>query len=431
MMNVRAVAAQVIESLLRDDGSLSSLLPQALSQVSGRDQGLLRELCYGTARNAPKLDCIAQSLLQRPLRSRDQDVFALILIGLYQLLATRVPSHAAIGETVEAAHQLEQHNKTGLINAILRRFDRDRDLILKDLKEELTFKYNHPEWFIFKLKSNWPDHWEDILSQNNEQAPMTLRVNIANVSRETYLQKLDKVGIKAKLTKNSDSGIQLLDPVDVAELPNFETGEVSVQDEAAQLSKSLLGATDGEYVLDACAAPGGKLCHILEGNNLNIDALEVSNKRIDRIRENLERIGLNANVIEGDATENDWWSGTKYDKILLDAPCSATGVIRRNPDIKILRKGEAIHELSKLQRKILDNLWEKLKPGGRLVYATCSIFPQENEKLVAKFINETQGVRHSKIVADWGMEREYGRQLFPEKEGHDGFYYAVLEKIEI
>ena len=429
MINVRGLAALAIAPLLEDKGSLKQTLTDSLLRCDDKDRGLLRQLCYGTTRNYPKLQLIADALLERPIRKSDTHIRALLLVGLYQLLEMRIPEHAAISETVEAAHQLDAARASGLLNAILRRFSREKDQIIESLYDEQVFLFNHPNWFIEKLKHNWPTFWQEILAQNNVQAPMTIRVNQLNVSRETYLERLKAAGIDAIACTYSEQGITLNSAVDVHELPGFTAGDVSVQDEAAQLSSSLLDAKEGEHILDACAAPGGKLCHLLESQpNISVDALEISSKRADKIFENTERLKLNSRIIIADASSSNWWDEEEYDRILVDAPCSATGVIRRNPDIKLLRKAEEVHELSSLQLKILNNLWHMLKRGGTLVYATCSIFPQENERLIERFMKEHPDAIHTPIDATWGLERPFGRQLFPQPNGHDGFFYATLKK---
>lgn len=431
MKNVRALAVQAIAPLLRQQGALSATLPAALADCPDKDRALLQQLCYGVARHHPKLVALVCALIDRPLRRIEFDVQALMMVGLYQLLETRVPTHAAISETVDAAAQLGHKRSAGMINAILRRFDREHTEILNQLDEaaSLPWVHNHPQWFIEKLQHNWPQRWTDILHQNNQQAPMCLRVNSQRVSRETYLQQLEQAGINARMGAYSDDAILLEQAVDVMLLPHFTEGDASIQDEAAQLSAALIDPQPGEHILDAAAAPGGKLCHLLERcAEITAVAVEVDAQRAERIKENLTRLHLSAELIIADASERAWWDGKPFDKILLDAPCSATGVIRRNPDIKMLRKGEDIHKLAALQMKILENAWQMLKPGGRLVYATCSIFSQENERLIERFVKHTDNAVHQPIDATWGEARPFGRQLFPQPNGHDGFYYAVLEK---
>lgn len=429
-MNIRAIAARALGPVIARKESLNTALPRALEQCQENERALLQQFCYGTMRFLSRLETLAKHLLKKPFKPQDQDIYALVLLGLYQLLEMRIPAHAAISETVEAASQLNKDWAKALLNAILRRLQREQDELLESLSAQDEFNYIHPQWMIAKLQHNWPDQWIDILEQNNQQPPMTLRVNRRQTDRENYLQQLSNSGIAASATPYSNVGIQLETPVDVSSLPEFDSGSVSVQDEAAQLSGVLLDLQAGQRVLDACAAPGGKLCHILEHQpDLDhVTAIELEDNRALRIQENLTRLQLTAEVIVADAATKDWWDGTTYDRILVDAPCSATGVIRRNPDIKHMRQSEDIKALAELQLAILQNCWQMLKQGGRLVYATCSVFPQENERVIERFIKSQTDANHLPIEASWGIERPFGRQLFPQTEGHDGFYYAVLVK---
>ena len=427
--NVRALAALVLTPLLQNKGSLNTQYPSIEKRCPDKDRALLRELCYGTMRHHPQLNCIIKLLQNRAFKFRDIDIKAIVLIGLYQLQHTRIPAHAAISESVDACRELDKEWAGKVVNAILRRFQREQEELEESLSSNESYEYNHPEWMIAKLKNNWPDHWQQILEANNSQAPLTLRVNHQQTKRPDYLDRLAPI-VDAEETTFSDQGIRLGSSLNVESLPGYEEGAFSVQDEAAQLSAQLLDLKPKQYVLDACAAPGGKLCHILETEPslAAVDAVELEERRAGRIEENLERLDLEANLIIADASSQEWWSGELYDRILLDAPCSATGVIRRNPDIKYLRQGEDIIEISKLQLSILENCWSMLKPGGKLLYATCSIFPQENERLIKRFMAKTDDAIHRPIIAPWGLKCEYGRQLFPQIDGHDGFYYALLQK---
>ncbi len=429
--NVRALASQVLTPLLKNKGSLNTHFAAVERRCPEKDRGLLRELCYGTMRYHPQLNGILKLLQNRPFKFRDIDIKAIALVGLYQLLHTRIPQHAAISESVEACKELDKAWAGKVVNAMLRRFLREQEETLEYLADDESYIHNHPDWMIAKLKNNWPEHWQQILAANNKQAPLTLRVNQKATDRQSYLSQLQPV-VSAEKTAHSEHGLRLAESLNVESLPGYSVGAFSVQDEAAQLSAELLDLQAGQRVLDACAAPGGKLCHILETEPAlsTVDAVELEVKRAGRIEENLKRLRLKANLIIADASVQTWWKGEQYDRILLDAPCSATGVIRRNPDIKYLRKGEDIHEISKLQLAILQNCWELLKPGGKLLYATCSIFPQENERLVKRFVEQSTNAQHLPINAEWGIEREYGRQLFPQENGHDGFYYALLQKTE-
>jgi len=430
-LNVRQMAAEILGPLLRHQGSLNASLPSAITYCPERDRGLLRQLCYGTMRDIAQLNIIASQLLRRPFKPVDFDVRALLLVGIYQLRSLRVPSHAAINETVDAAHGLNKSWAAKVINGVLRNYQRQQDDLEALVQESDAGRYNHPEWFVRKVENNWPEHWQQILDGNNDpEAPLTLRVNQTQISRTDYLAMLAEEGISADATPYSEQGIMLQEALDVVALPGYSEGLFSVQDEAAQLSASLLDLQPGQRVLDACAAPGGKLCHILEHQPAlaQVDAIELEERRINRVHENLRRLQLSANVQVADAASQDWWDGESYDRILVDAPCSATGVIRRNPDIKYLRKGEDITAIANIQLSILQNLWQMLTPGGKLLYATCSIFPQENERLIKRFISQQSDAQHLPLDAAWGIERPYGRQLFPQPGSHDGFYYALLEK---
>ncbi|WP_299583847.1 16S rRNA (cytosine(967)-C(5))-methyltransferase RsmB [uncultured Microbulbifer sp.] len=432
--DVRAEAARVVASLLNGRGSLSRLLPQAEEKVEERDRALLRELCYGCARTAPRLQLTAAKLLRKA--PGDTQVSALILLGLYQLEYTRIPDHAAISATVNAARSLKLDRATGLINGVLRNALRDSERLQRKLSGNPQFSSMHPAWLQQKIKAAWPTQAGDIFRANNTNPPMTLRVNSAKISRDDYLQQLDETGLSAEPCTLSPVGVTLLEAVPVGILPGFADGLVSVQDESAQLAAILLAAESGDRVLDACAAPGGKSCHLLEQqSSIQLSALDIEELRLDRVQENLERCGLSAQLICADAATPDaWWDGQQYERILLDAPCSATGVIRRNPDIKLLRRAEDITELAKLQGKLLRTLWPLLKPGGSLLYATCSVLPAENNEVVAAFIAETEDASdntpellHGK---PWGEKQAAGMQLLPQSLGGDGFYYALLSKAE-
>lgn len=431
MISVRLAATQVITRILQGQGSLSSLLAPAQAQVPEQDKSLLQELCFGACRFYPQLDLILDQLLEKPLRNKDLDIKALLLLGLYQLQHTRIAEHAAIGETVEVTRDLKKDWATKLVNGVLRRFQREQQDILTSLNSNAEFQQNHPQWLVAMLKKNWPDQLNQILSANDQHPPFCLRINTQKISRNEYLQQLAAQNIAAEPTEFSPYGIRLAQACNPRQLPLFDQGWVSVQDEAAQLSADLLQVSGGQKVLDACAAPGGKTTHLLESQpNLDLTALDLEERRLIRLRENLARLGLNAKVQAGDGTQPEtWWDGELFDRILLDAPCSATGIIRRHPDIKILRQPDDIQKLSQLQSQLLKTLWSLLKPGGRLLYATCSILPRENSKIIESFLQQQNDAKEEKIVADWGIAQTCGRQLFPEAAGHDGFFYASLIKL--
>ncbi|MBV1789313.1 16S rRNA (cytosine(967)-C(5))-methyltransferase RsmB [Marinobacterium sp. D7] len=431
-MNIRVLAARVLEPLINHRGSLKSTLPEALVQCPTQDRALLRQLCYGTLRDFYRLSAIANALLKRPLQAQDQDLQALLLVGLYQLRSMRIPAHAAVSETVEGTRELNKAWAGKLFNAVLRRYQREQEEIESSLAQDEQFQYNHPLWMIDKLRHNWPDHWQSILQENDTPGPMTLRVNERSLTREEAIKKLTQNQITVTPGQHSPQALTLAEAIDVSKLPGFSQGLLSVQDEAAQLACILLDAKPGQRVLDACAAPGGKLCHLLETQPSLCEAIavEMEPSRLEKVRDNLERLKLSHECVLhlGDASARDWWNGTPFDRILVDAPCSGTGVIRRNPDIKLLRRNEDILGLANLQLGILDNLWQMLAPGGRLVYATCSVFPQENERIVERFVKLHADAKSLPVPLTCGIERPYGRQLFPAAGEHDGFYYAILTK---
>ncbi|MEH6825993.1 MAG: 16S rRNA (cytosine(967)-C(5))-methyltransferase RsmB [Motiliproteus sp.] len=429
-MSVRLHAARALAPILKQEGSLASTLLAQLDDLPESEHPLLRELCYGTLRFLPRLQLIAAELMPKALKRKDQDIQALILLGLYQLGYTRIPAHAAISETVQVTAKLKKPWAKGLINGILRNFQRRGSELATKLESEPEYLHAHPAWLIGKLNKAWPDQAGEIMAQNNLQAPLTLRVNQRLVQRQAYSEQLQQAGISFRLCPFSEDGITLEQAVDVLQLPGFARGLASVQDEAAQLAAALLDPQPGDRVLDACAAPGGKTCHLLERQPALALclALDISDTRLQRVQQNLDRLDLSCQLLAADAAMDDWWDGQPFDRILLDAPCSATGVIRRNPDIKHLRHAEDIATLAQLQARILANLWSMLKPGGRLVYATCSVLPQENEQVISAFLAQQHDASEHPIDANWGAPRAAGRQLFPQPGGHDGFYYASLQK---
>ena len=430
-MNPRLAAVHALGAVLKGKASLAGSLPNVLQQVADNERPLVRELAMGTARWQPRLEILLAQFLDKPLRRADQDVQALLLIGLYQLLYTRIPPHAALSETVACADQLKKRWAKGLVNAVLRRAQREAEALLPQLEKDPVVVTAHPRWLQKLLKASWPEHWLNICSANNLHPPMTLRVNALRVSRADYMQQLEQAGIAASATEYSLSGIRLEQPCDVHQLPGFADGLCSVQDEAAQLSAQLLDLQPGQRVLDACCAPGGKTCHILETQPQleSLLALDLEPERLKRVQDNLDRLQLQAGLKATDVRDVDnWWDGQLFDRILLDAPCSATGVIRRNPDIKLTRTEEDIADLAQLQGELLDRLWPTLKPGGLLLYATCSILPAENSDNIEQFLARTPDAQELDTGLDCGVVQPHGRQLFPQPDGHDGFYYALLQK---
>ena len=428
LSNVRADAARILARLLSQQGSLATLNE---NKGNFEDQALLREMCFGTCRWYFQLDAFVRQLISKPLKTKDLDIHCLLLIGIYQLHYLRVPDYAVVNETVAAALALKKPWAKGLINAVLRQFLRTQSELELQISNNESAFYAHPAWMIKRLRNTWPAQWQEILAANNQHPPMTLRVNRQKTTRADYLRMLENEGIAAHPGNLTETAIYLDAPVSVLRLPGFAEGLLSIQDEASQLIPGLLALTPGLKILDACAAPGGKTCHLLESEHPPARLLAVDNEehRLQRVRENLQRLTLDAELLTADATESDqWWDGDCFDRILLDAPCSATGIIRRQPDIKILRRATDIPRLVALQDSLLESLWPCLKPGGMLLYSTCSVLADENTRVIARFISRHDDAKHEAIEAEWGVECGLGRQLLPENDAADGFYFARLTK---
>ncbi|WP_299494038.1 16S rRNA (cytosine(967)-C(5))-methyltransferase RsmB [uncultured Shewanella sp.] len=425
-MNLRALAAKVIFQVLEKGLSLSVALPDQQRHLpSGKDKALLAEICYGVMRVLPQLDKQVSDCMSKPLKGKQRIVHQLLLVGCYQLYFTRIPSHAAISETAEACRQLKFEGLVKVVNGILRNIQR-QEKPLSTANE--TLQYNTPAWIIKRLKAAYPENWQHIIEQSHNRPPMWLRNNQKVQSRDNYLTRLHAQAIPA-IGGNSHDAILLESPMDVMQLPEFSHGAVSVQDGAAQWAASLLAPQAGELILDACAAPGGKTCHILEiESNIKLVAVDNDEKRLERVQQNLDRLSLEAELIHGDAANiQSWWHGDKFDRILLDAPCSATGVIRRHPDIKWLRKNNDIEELANIQSAIIDHCWHWLKSGGTLLYATCSILPQENSEQVKAFLARTPDAKLVPLTQQKD-KNAIGWQITPGQDNMDGFYYARLIK---
>lgn len=431
-MNPRLAAARALASVLSGKASLGSSLPPLLERVDARDRGLTQELAFGTARWQPRLSLLADQLLQKPFKAADRDVEALLLVGLYQLFYTRIPEHAAIGETVSCVDKLKKSSLKGLVNAVLRNAQRQHESIFQQLDRDPVLHSAHPRWLQKRLKTDWPEQWQAICEANNQHPPLLLRVNRRLATRDSYLAELKAADITAEPCTFSPDGIRLLEACDITSLPGFSAGKFSVQDEAAQLAAELLELAPGQRVLDACAAPGGKTCHLLEREPqlASVLALDLVESRLQRVQENLDRLGLHAQLIAADGRDTaKWWDGQPFQRILLDAPCSATGVIRRHPDIKLTRMAGDISALAQLQGELLDALWATLAVDGVLLYATCSVLPEENSENIAAFLARTPNARELNIAGPFGLKQAHGRQLLPQAEGHDGFYYAKLTKL--
>jgi 16S rRNA (cytosine967-C5)-methyltransferase len=431
-LSARSHAARILAQVIDDGRSLSDVLPAALKGVvDPRERALVQELVYGTLRWYYRLRTVLDHLLKRPLRQRDGDLSCLLLSGLYQLSCMAVPSHVAVNESVKATRELKKEWASGLVNAVLRGYQRETtrlDAVVEQLPEA---RYAHPGWFIDVLQADWPKDWQGILDAGNQRPPMSLRVNQRQIGRDDYLVRLLQDGIKARAMTHVDQGIIVESPIPVEALPGFSEGRVSVQDGAAQLASGLLDLATGQRVLDACAAPGGKTAHILESEPglESLTAVEINPRRVRRIEENLSRLGLAARVLQGDATNPEsWWDGRCFDRILLDAPCTATGVIRRHPDIKTLRRPQDVTALASRQAQLLEAMWPLLSDGGMLLYTTCSVLLEENDRQIDHFLSANPNAVAMAIEVAWGRYCAHGRQILPGEEELDGFYFACIRK---
>ena len=436
---VRAVAAEVVDAVANSGLSLDAAINRNEQRVAAGDRSLLRMMCYGSLRHHWRLrDWIAQ-LIQKPLRKRDRVIESLLAVGLYQITEMRIPDHAVVSETVEAARTLGRPKLAGLVNACLRRFSRDN--IAATDPSDAEARWNHPEWLIERIQNDWPDDWEAILTANNERAPMWLRANASRNTAAQYRQRLSEANIDSELIDGIPDAVRLAEPKTIEDLPGFEKGDSSVQDAAAQIAaRWLLRGRPSDAgalkVLDACAAPGGKTGHLLEigASTMTLVAIDSDESRITSIEENMARIGVNATIIAADASKpKEWWDRKPFDAILLDAPCSATGVIRRHPDIKLLRRESDLNDLVVLQNALLEALWPLLAPGGRLLYVTCSVIAAENDEVTGRFLDNNNDALENDVlpnnnIRDLMRRKACGYQILPGSADLDGFYYAALQK---
>ena len=427
----REVAHAMLVRVLQDGRSLGAGgRRRPGSNLDHRERAFAQELAFGTLRYLPRLDAWLEHVARRPPRRRDTDVRALALLGLYQLAFTRVPPHAAVSATVALARTLGKPWAAGFVNATLRRFAAERDAIER-IELAASARLAHPAWMLEAFERAWPAAGESIARANLERPPMTLRVNARRTSRRRYLGRLSRDGVRARPTRHSDAGVALESPRDVESVPGFAEGLVSVQDEAGQLAAALLEAPRGSRVLDACAAPGGKTAHILEhgAGDVDVVALDRDPRRIADLEHTLARLGLGPRVLLADAQAPEaWWDGRPFDRILLDAPCSGTGIIRRRPDVKVLRRPGDVEPMAHRQSAMLHALWPLLARGGRLLYATCSVLPRENESVVRGFVAECADAHAVPLDAAWGRPTGHGRQILPGEDAMDGFFYAALAK---
>ncbi len=424
----RIVAASALAEVIRTGCSLDAALAPLQERLENpRDRALAREIASGTARWYFELKTILDRLVERPVRQ--SRVRAVLMTGLYQLRHTRIPSHAAISESVETVRRLGQPRAAGLINAVLRRYQRETDACNAAVAASPVAQFATPGWLVESLRKDWPDDSDRLLRAGNERAPMWLRINRRRTDRDSYLSLLAEQADQAgKTSPFCETAVRLEAPLPVDRVPGFSDGLVSVQDAGAQLAAGLLDLEPGMRVLDACAAPGGKTCHILESTDVAVTAVDNDAARLERVQENLSRLGLDAALIAGDAgNPADWWDGRPFDRILLDVPCSATGVMRRHPDIKLLRRAGDVPVLAAQQASLLQAAWPMLAGGGRLVYATCSVLRAENSGVLTTFLDAQPGANARTIAADWGRKDGPGRQILTGEAGMDGFYYSCLE----
>jgi 16S rRNA (cytosine967-C5)-methyltransferase len=432
-LDSRAAAAMVIAAVTDRGRTLDSAFAEYLDDVCDpRDRAMVRAIAYGVMRFYPRLEQVLDQLLDRPMKRGETRLRSLLLAGLYQINGMNTPAHAAVDATVSATVAIGRPRARGLVNAVMRRYLRERETIDAHAIQSQAGRWAHPDWLIERLRSDWPSNWEDILDANNSHPPMWLRVNRSLISPDKYIS--DHAPPGAQIGRFVPESLLLDSPLDVDAIDGFDVGLVSVQDGAAQLAAHLLDAREGMRVLDACAAPGGKTAHILELTpGVNLHALEVDPARVSLIESNLSRLKLSARILGGDAADPEsWWDGKPYDRLLVDAPCTASGVIRRHPDIKLLRRKGDLETAAAKQRRILDGLWPTLRPGGRMIYATCSVFMVENETQTRTFLERTPDARCLPLggPGDWGRVAGCGRQILPGEAGMDGFYYACLTKLQ-
>jgi 16S rRNA (cytosine967-C5)-methyltransferase len=434
--NPRFIALKMLLSVVEDGRSLSQVLATGLSQFDARrDRAFCQNLVMGTLRWHNQLAAIRDRLLKKPLKAKDENINQLILLGLFELRHADTPAHAAVSETVALVKKLKKPWARGLINALLRSYQRERDALNEWIESEPALSHAHPDWLVARLTQAYPEHWESVLAANNRPAPQTLRINRLATTVSAYLTDLAETGVEAHRHPHAPEALVLTGNHHIPSLPGYEAGHFSVQDASAQLAAPLLDPQPDETILDACAAPGGKTTHLQEwaDNRLKCLALEKAPERLERLSENLHRLQLDAQIENGDAgCPQDWWDGQLFDRILLDAPCSGTGIIRRQPDIKWHRTADDITQLTATQGRLLDALWPLLKPGGTLLYATCSVLPEENGEQIQAFLQRTPDAQPTLPDVDWGLPGALpGRQILPGQSKDpdmDGFYYARLRK---
>ncbi|MDH5231429.1 MAG: 16S rRNA (cytosine(967)-C(5))-methyltransferase RsmB [Gammaproteobacteria bacterium] len=431
MKTARAQALRVLQTVVLQHQSLNEALTSLnLGLPDAQERNLARLLVSGCLRWKIQLEFLTDKLLKKPFKTKDTDLHLMVVLGLFQLIHTRIAAHAAINETVKLVSKNKSWAKP-VINGVLRQFQRQQDDLMQLVNANTELKYSHPAWLIDYIRHDWPQNWEKILEQNNQTPPLILRVNQQQISCDDFLQNLSSAGIHAEALPQAVDAILLHEAKAIQDIPGYAAGWFSVQDLAAQQAAYLLDLHPGHIVLDACAAPGGKTTHCLEVQPqlARLIAIDSDQQRLQRVSENLQRLQLYADLQCLDAANAQTVFEHEYfDRILLDAPCSATGVIRRNPDIKLHRRAQDIVQVSHTQQQLLEHLWPLLKPGGKLLYATCSLLKIENQNQIKHFINQTNNAAIVAIDRDWGHIDDFGWQILPGEAQADGFFYACLQK---
>ncbi len=428
--DTRALAAQALAEVALRGASLRDAMERYAPRLAdSRDRALLMALLSDGARWWLRFDAAIDRLLEKPLRQKEPAIHALLVLGLVQLEVLELPDYAAVAATVQATRTLQRPRMSGLVNAVLRRWQRERVELLAALDAQAQTRHAHPAWLAKAIARDWPEQADAVMAADNLEPSLMLRVNRRRAERDTVIQHLHAGGYAAEPHAWLSDAIVLPHSTDVTRMPGFAAGEFAVQDGAAQIAADLADVRDGQRVLDACAAPGGKACHLLERAEVALTALEFDPKRVPRIQQNLDRLGLQASIVSGDAGQpSDWWDGKLFDRILIDAPCSATGVLRRRPDVRLHRRESDIAPLVAQQRRILAALWPLLAPGGRLVYVTCSLLRAENEAVVGEWLDTQADARVVAFTLPVGQAAGVGWQVLPGDGDLDGMYYAVLEK---
>ncbi len=426
--STRVISAAIVTAVVHEGRSLSQVAPAALREIEAeRDRAFVQACTFGVLRHYHALKARLATFMHKPLRRKDADLEALLLIGLYQIEHMGVASHAAVSATVDGARELDKDWACKLINGVLRAALRKPSETSAAMDARIEF----PQWMLDSVRRDWPDEWRSIFEHSNAQAPLTLRINQQRTTVAAYGALLDQAGLTHVTGRHAHTAVRLLAPTAVTALPHFADGYVSVQDEAAQLAAQILAPTADEHVLDACAAPGGKTAHLLEfaGSGLSLLAIDNAAQRLTRVEENLKRLSLRCSVVAADAGEpSSWWDGRPFDKILLDAPCSALGVMRRHPDIRLRRTAADVLEVGKQQRRLLHALWPLLAVGGRLLYATCSMLRVENDEVIDTLLAAQPAGETLSLSFAAGHPTRHGRQVLPGEDDMDGFYYCLLTK---